>query len=154
MPDAPHIFIAQSRYYKEVADELISSVLKELKKAKASHETVEVPGAFEIPTAIKMAVKSNENVVTQKFFDGFIALGCVIRGETTHYDYVCSESARALQDLSVQNLIPLGYGILTVENKEQALLRARRSGQDRGGHAARTCLRMIEVKRHLNLYAE
>ncbi|MEE2954869.1 MAG: 6,7-dimethyl-8-ribityllumazine synthase [Pseudomonadota bacterium] len=154
MPDAPHIFIAQSRYYNEVADELISSVLKELRKAKASHETLEVPGAFEIPTAIKMAVKSSENSVTQKFFDGFIALGCVIRGETTHYDYVCSESARALQDLSVQYMIPLGYGILTVENKEQALLRAKRSGQDRGGHAARACLRMIEVKRHLNFYAE
>ena len=154
MPDAPHIFIAQSRYYFDVADELIASALKELSKANASHETVEVPGAFEIPTTIKMAVTCNEKVVSRKNFDGFIALGCVIRGETTHYDYVCSESARALQDLSVQLLIPLGYGILTVENKEQALLRARRSGQDRGGHAARACLKMIEIKRHLNFYTK
>ena len=140
----PKVLVVVANYYKSISFDLnlyASSVLNK----KTKYKFISVPGVFEIPVVISKNIKK---------YDGFIALGCVIRGETTHYDYVCSESARALQDLSVQYLIPLGYGILTVENKEQALLRARRSGQDRGGHAARACLRMIEVKRHLNFYAE
>lgn len=85
-------------------------------------------------------------------FDGYIALGCVIRGETTHYDYVCGESARALQDLSLKYALALGYGILTCENLDQAMARARRDDRDRGGHAARACLGMIELKRHFRLF--
>ena len=85
-------------------------------------------------------------------FDGYIALGCVIRGQTSHYDYVCGESARGLQDLALQHALAIGYGILTVENRDQAMARAKRSEQDRGGHAARACLRMLELKRHFHLY--
>ncbi len=152
MADAPHIMIVESRYYEEIAEELIQSVLTELEEAGATYERFEVPGAFEIPVAIKYAIRSMDFYAAQRRFDGYIALGCVIRGQTTHYDYVCSESARALQDLSVQYSLALGYGILTVENKDQAMARARRSEQDRGGHAARACLKMIEHKSHFRLF--
>lgn len=152
MADAPHIMIVESRYYEEIAEELIQSVLTELEEAGATYERFEVPGAFEIPVAIKYAIRSMDFYAAQRRFDGYIALGCVIRGQTTHYDYVCGESARALQDLSVQYSLALGYGILTVENKEQAMARAKRSEQDRGGHAARACLKMIEHKAHFRLF--
>ena len=152
MADAPHIMIVESRYYEEIAEELIQSVLTELEEAGATYERFEVPGAFEIPVAIKYAIRSMDFYAAQRRFDGYITLGCVIRGQTTHYDYVCSESARALQDLSVQYSLALGYGILTVENKDQAMARAKRSEQDRGGHAARACLKMIEHKSHFRLF--
>lgn len=152
MTEAPHIMIVESRYYEEIAEELITSVIKEIETAGASYERFEVPGAFEIPTAIKYAIRSMDFYTAGRRFDGYIALGCVIRGETTHYDYVCQESARALQDLSVQYSLALGYGILTVENRDQAMARARRDEQDRGGHAARACLKMIEHKRHFRLF--
>ena len=152
MSDEPHIMIVESRYYEEIAEELIASVVAEIEKAGASYERFEVPGAFEIPAAVKYAIRSMDFYSAGRRFDGYVTLGCVIRGETTHYDYVCQESARALQDLAIQYSLALGYGILTVENREQALARARRNGQDRGGHAARTCLRMIELKRHFRLF--
>jgi len=152
MSDAPHIMIIESRYYDEIAEHLIQSVVKEVEQAGATYERFEVPGAFEIPAAIKYAIRSMDFYSAGRRFDGYIALGCVIRGETTHYDYVCQESARALQDLAVQYSLALGYGILTVENRDQALARARREGQDRGGHAARACLKMIELKRHFHLF--
>jgi 6,7-dimethyl-8-ribityllumazine synthase len=152
MSDAPHIMIVESRYYDEIAEHLIQSVVKEVEQSGGTYERFEVPGAFEIPAAIKFAIRSMDFYSAGRRFDGYIALGCVIRGETTHYDYVCQESARALQDLAVQYSLALGYGILTVENRNQALARARRDGQDRGGHAARACLRMVEIKRHFHLF--
>lgn len=154
MADIPHIMIVESRYYEEVAEELIASVINELENFGATYERFEVPGAFEIPTAIKFAIQSGDAGSIQQNFDGFIALGCVIRGQTTHYDYVCGESARGLQELALKYSLALGYGILTVENQEQALARARRSEQDRGGHAARACLRMLELKSHFKLYPQ
>jgi len=153
MSEQPHIMIVESRYYEEIAEELISSVIAELDQAGATYERFEVPGAFEIPGAIRFAIQSMSLYsATRRRFDGYIALGCVIRGETTHYDYVCQESARGLQDLALQYSLALGYGILTVENRAQAMARARRSEQDRGGHAARACLRMVELKRHFRLF--
>jgi 6,7-dimethyl-8-ribityllumazine synthase len=85
---------------------------------------------------------------TQRF-DGYVALGCVIRGETTHYDHICAESARGLQDLAVREGLAIGYGILTVENEEQALARASAGGRDKGGEAVRACLALVELKRRL-----
>lgn len=152
MSDVPHIMIVESRYYEEIAEELIASVVTEIERAGATYERLEVPGAFEIPAAVKYAIRSMDFYSAGRRFDGYVALGCVIRGETTHYDYVCQESARALQDLTIQYSLALGYGILTVENRQQALARARRDGQDRGGHAARACLQMIELKRHFHLF--
>ena len=152
MADAPHIMVVEARFYGDVADELVNSAIAELDGAGASYERFQVPGAFEIPAAIRYAIRSMEFFTARRRFDGYIALGCVIRGETSHYDYVCQESARALQGLAMEYTLALGYGILTCENLDQALVRARRDGKDRGGHAARACLGMIELKRRFHLF--
>ena len=109
---------------------------------------VTVPGAFELPAAIALAYEGGHRPAGVRY-DGFVALGCVIRGETTHYDYVCSESARGLMDLSVNKGLPIGYGVLTVEDEAQAWARARVSEGDKGGFAARACLDMIGLRRRL-----
>lgn len=152
MATGPHIMIVEARFYPAISDELARGATAELERAGATHERVAVPGVFELPGAIRYAIRALDLVATRKRFDGYVALGCVIRGETTHYDYVCQESARALQDLAVEHALALGYGILTVENHAQAMERARADRKDRGGHAARACLAMIEMKRHFSLY--
>ena len=152
MADAPHIMIVEARFYEDVADALVESAIAELEGVGASYDRYRVPGAFEIPAAIRYAIRSMDFFSARRRYDGYIALGCVVRGETSHYDYVCQESARALQDLSVQYTLALGYGILTCENLDQAMERARRDGKDRGGHAARACLEMIGLKRQFHLY--
>lgn len=146
MSDAPHVLIVEARFYDEIADELAAGAAAALEAAGASHERLVVPGAFEIPAAIGFASDSNASG-RRPFFDGFVGLGCVIRGQTTHYDYVCTESARGLQDLALRRGLAIGYGILTCEDRSQALARARRSEHDRGGAAARACLAMIALKR-------
>lgn len=152
MSDAPHIMIVESPYYKEIADRMIESVLIELNSVDATYERFEVPGSFELPGAIRIAIESYNYPSDRRRFDGYIALGCVIRGQTSHYDYVCEESARGLNDLVLKYGIALGYGVLTTENRDQALARASRDQHDRGGAAARACLAMIELKRQFNLY--
>ncbi len=151
-PDAPHVLIVESRFYKDVADELLKGASAEIDAAGASFECISVPGAFEIPAAIQMGVRSMEFYAARRRFDGYIALGCVIRGETSHYDHICVESARKLQDLACQYALALGYGILTCENKEQAWERARTDGRNKGGETARACLSMLEIKRQFHLY--
>ena len=152
MADAPHVMLVEARFYDDIADHLVAGALAALAEAGATHERFRVPGAFEIPAAIRFALRSLDFDSARQRFDGYIALGCVIRGETTHYDYVCQESARALQDLAVRYTLALGYGILTVETRDQALRRARKDQLDRGGHAARACLAMIELKKRFRLY--
>lgn len=147
----PHILIVEARFYQDIADELARGAIQALDEAGASHERIAVPGAFEIPTAIAFALRRMELYPNQKRYDGFVALGCVIRGETTHYDYVCGESARGLQDLAVQHGLALGYGILTVENGDQAWARAKIDRKNKGGDAARACLAMLDLKRHFQL---
>lgn len=151
MSEAPHIMIVESPYYKEIAGHMLASVLIELTEYGATYERFEVPGSFELTGAIRNAIEIRNDRASGKKFDGFVALGCVIRGETSHYDYVCGESARGLNDLVIKYGIALGYGVLTTENKEQALIRAKRDGYDRGGAAARACIAMIELKRDLKL---
>ena len=146
MSDAAHILIVESPYYRAICDELAKGAIAALEAAGATYERIAVPGAFEIPTAVAMAMG--------KGYDGYVTLGCVIRGETSHYDYICGESARKLQDLAADHGLALGYGILTVETGEQARVRADASGKDKGGDAARTCLRMLEVKRHFQQSAQ
>lgn len=131
---------------------MIESVLIEINSVDATYERFEVPGSFELPGAIRIAIESYNYPSDQRRFDGYIALGCVIRGQTSHYDYVCEESARGLNDLVLKYGIALGYGVLTTENRDQALARASRDQHDRGGAAARACLAMIELKRQFNLY--
>jgi len=151
-PDAPHVLIVESRFYEDVADELLKGAGAALDAAGASFEKVSVPGAFEIPAAIQMGVRSMEFYAARRRFDGYIALGCVIRGETSHYDHICGESARKLQDLACQYALALGYGILTCETKEQAWERARIDGRNKGGETARACLSMLDIKRQFHLY--
>jgi 6,7-dimethyl-8-ribityllumazine synthase len=132
------ILIVESRYYPEIADALIAGAEKEIDRNDATSERVVVPGAFEIPGAIALAADR---------YDGFLALGCVIRGETTHYDYVCGESARGLMDLAIQRKLAIGYGIVTVNTMEQAKARAFTDRGDKGGDAAHACLAMVALGR-------
>lgn len=152
MPEAPRILIVEARFYEDIADELLRGAAAALDRAGAEYETVAVPGAFEIPAAIRMAIRSMDFVGGQRRYDGHIALGCVIRGATSHYDYVCAESARKLQDLACEYTLALGYGILTCDTREQAWERASVEGRDKGGEVARACLRMIELKRQFQLF--
>ncbi len=143
MADPFHILIAEARFFDEIADELVQGAQAVLDAANATFETVAVPGAYELPAAVRMAMESGR-------FDGYIALGCVIRGETSHYDYVCGESARGLMALCTEHGIALGYGILTTENRNQAWVRASRADKDKGAVAARACLQMIALRRAFN----
>ena len=142
MADAPRILIVEARFYEEIADELARGAIAALDAAGAAHDRVSVPGAFEIPAAIALAGRSPEGG-----YDGYVALGCVIRGETSHYDYVCVESARALQDLATRDGLAIGYGILTCETGEQAWERAKVDRKNKGRDAAEACLAMVALKR-------
>jgi 6,7-dimethyl-8-ribityllumazine synthase len=144
---APHILIVEARFYDDMADALLEGATFALTEAGATYEVVTVPGALEIPAAIAMALDGADNDDTN--YDGYVALGMVIRGETYHFDIVSNESSRALMDLSVSESIAIGNGILTVENDEQAWSRVRRSDKDKGGFAARAALTMIELKKKL-----
>src|SRR6266581_8013184 len=135
----PHLLMVEAPYYTHIAALLHEGAERAAAAAGATCEFVSVPGAFELPAAIALAAKTVER------FDGFVALGCVIRGETTHYDHSCAESARALQDLMVRDGLALGFGILTCENEAQALVRAapadsEKGGRDKGGESTRACL--------------
>ena len=136
--DAPlKVLIVVAPYYKDIADDLVAGARAELEAAGAHVEMVEVPGALEVPTAVGLA---------RDHYDGFVALGCVIRGETTHYDTVCNDSSRALQLLGLEGMC-IGNGILTVENHEQAAVRADPAAQNKGGGAAAAALHLIALKR-------
>lgn len=126
-------------FYRDIADNLIAGARKVLDAANVAHETIEVPGALEIPTSVALAARSGE-------FDGFVALGCVIRGETTHYDTVCNDSSRGLTLLGLKGVC-IGNGILTVENTAQAMARARPEEMNKGGGAAEACLHLIALAR-------
>ena len=139
-----HILIVTARFYPAISEELVKGAMVTLESEGATYEEIGVPGAFEIPAAIRFAMNN-------KKYDGFIALGCVIRGETTHYDYVCSESARGRMQLALKHAVAIGYGILTVENEEQARVRAGSEQGNKGGDAAEACLRMIALKRQFDV---
>ncbi|HEY4136297.1 MAG TPA: 6,7-dimethyl-8-ribityllumazine synthase [Alphaproteobacteria bacterium] len=151
MSDAPHIMIVEARFYEDIADELLKGAVAAIKAAGATYEKFSVPGAFEIPAAVQFALRAQELDAKRRPFDGYVALGCVIRGETTHYDYVCGESARGLQDLALRHTLAVGYGILTVENEAQAWARGRVTEGDKGGTVTRACLDMIKMKRQFGL---
>jgi 6,7-dimethyl-8-ribityllumazine synthase len=139
---APHLLIIEARFYGDLADELARGAIREIEGAGASFQRVSVPGVLEIPAALAYAVDHGG-------YDGFVLLGCVIRGETGHYDIVAVQSARAAMDLAVQHRLALGNGILTVENGDQAWARARVEEKNKGGDAARAALAMIQVRADL-----
>ncbi|MEO9337236.1 6,7-dimethyl-8-ribityllumazine synthase [Mesorhizobium sp. SB112] len=138
---APKLLIIEARFYDDLADALLDGAKAALDAAGATYDVITVPGALEIPAVISFALTGGEE------YDGFVALGCVIRGETYHFDIVANESCRALMDLAVQESLAIGNGILTVENDEQAWVRAKRSEGDKGGFAARAALTMINIQK-------
>ncbi len=133
--------IVVGTFYRDLADKLIASARSTFEEAGAQVEVFEVPGAYELPLAARYAVDAG--------FDGVAALGAVIRGETTHYDYVCGECARGLMDLQVETRVPCAFGVLTVENMDQALARAGGGKRDQGRHAAEAVLAMTALREQL-----
>ena len=152
MAEHPQIMIVEARFYEDIAEELALGAISVLETAGATYERYAVPGVFEIPAAIQMAIRSLDFTTLRGRFDGYVVLGCVIRGETSHHDLVARESARAIQDLVAKYTLALGFGIVTAENREQAKIRAAVDGRNRGGAAARACLQMLDVKRQLLLF--
>lgn len=143
MAGNPNVLIVEARFYDEISDALLDGAKAALARAGATFDVVTVPGALEIPAAIAMALRSDQP------YDGYVALGCVIRGETRHFDIVAGESARGLMDLAVAYAAAIGNGIITVENETQAWARARASEQNKGGAAAEAALGMIALKARL-----
>lgn len=139
--------IVEARFYDDIQDALMAGAVAELKAAGVSHDVITVPGALEIPAAIAIAIDAAEK--NGRPYDAAIALGCVVRGDTIHFEIVAIESSRALMDLSVTRKFPLGNGIITVNNEEQAWARARAAELDKGGDAARAALAMLRIKRRL-----
>jgi len=145
-----HLLIVEARFYDDISDALFGGARLALEAAKATFDRITVPGALEIPYAIRMAAEASDGGTIEKPYDGYVALGCVIRGETTHYEIVSEQSARGLMDLTLEGLA-IGNGILTVENEEQAWERASAEKLDKGGGAAAAALAMIEIRRQLGL---
>jgi len=138
-----HLLIVEARFYAEISDMLLAGATRALDEAGASFERVTVPGALEIPAAIRLAIGSGG-------YDAFVALGCVIRGETSHYDIVAGESARGLMELALHHQALIGNGILTTNSGAQARVRADPDGKDKGGGAARAALALLRVKTSLS----
>ena len=137
------ILVIEARFYEHISDMLLDGAMAALEDANAEVHKIVVPGALEIPHVISMSEAADAG------YDGYVALGCVIRGETTHYDYVCQESARAIMDLAVNQQLAIGNGIITVENEAQAIARGDKSKKDKGGFAARAAMTMIAIREEL-----
>jgi 6,7-dimethyl-8-ribityllumazine synthase len=143
MADRPHILILEARFYADIADELARGAVAVLDRAGATHAKIGVPGALELPAAMAMALAGSRR------YDGYVVLGCVIRGETSHYDIVAGEAARGVMRLAVEHRLAVGFGLLTVEDDEQAWERAGVDRQNKGGAAAETALAMIALRAKL-----
>lgn len=148
----PHVLVVEARFYEELADAMVASVQAELAAASVEMTRWAVPGTFELPAAIRMALAAAARR-TGPAYDGFIALGCVIRGETDHYEHICREASRGLMNLTLEFGIALGFGVLTCHNYAQAKARAAADGKNKGADAARACLRMMALRRDLQLPA-
>jgi len=144
-PSGARILVVEARFYNDIADALLAGAAKALDEAQASWDSIVVPGALEIAPAIAIVLDAADK--QKKPYDGVVALGCVIQGETFHFDIVAMQSARTILDLSIERRIPIGNGILTVDTEPQAWARARLTEGDKGGDAARAALALIELKR-------
>lgn len=141
------ILIVEARFYDGIAAALLAGAMKALTAAGAEVDRISVPGSLEIPAAIAIALDAAQR--KRRPYDGVVALGCVIRGDTIHFEIVSQESARGLMELSIARSLPIGNGIITVNTEAQALERARMEGQDKGGDAARAALALVGLKRGL-----
>lgn len=140
----PRVLIIEARFYDDIADALADGAIAELDAQAAAWDRIAVPGCLEIPQAMNEAVRRDAS------YAGVVALGCVIRGETSHYDIVCNETNRWMMDVAIRHALPLGNGVLTVDTKEQALARARGGRDGKGGDAARACLRVLDLRRYFS----
>ena len=141
------VLIVEARFYEHIADALLAGATRVLDEAGAQYDRLSVPGALEVPAAIAMAIDAPK--AKRAPYDGVVALGCVIQGETYHFELVSNESARGLMDLSLGRQLALGNGILTVDNETQALARSTADGRNKGAAAARAVLAMVALKRSL-----
>jgi 6,7-dimethyl-8-ribityllumazine synthase len=141
------ILVVEARFYDDIADALLAGATRALEQAGVKWDRLTVPGSLEIPAAIAMAVEAAEQ--RGQPYDGAVALGCVIRGDTIHFEIVSYESARALIDFAVAKRFPVGNGILTVDTESQAWARARAEEADKGGDAVRAALEMVRLKRRV-----
>ena len=147
--DKIRILIVEARFYSDLADELLRGAVDALEAYGAAHELVTVPGALEIPGAIALAEEGGHRPAGAAPYDGYVALGTVIRGETYHFEIVANESARGLMELTIGKRLCIGNGILTVEDEAQAWARAKLSEGDKGGGAARAALTMVALRQQL-----
>ncbi|MCB2101156.1 MAG: 6,7-dimethyl-8-ribityllumazine synthase [Rhodobacterales bacterium] len=151
MNGSKRVLIVEARFYEDIADGLYEGVVAELEKAGVAHDRITVPGVFEIPTAVRMAMRAQETQAGPTLYDGVITTGCVIRGETDHYDHICREASRALMELSVTYCFPHGFGVLTCESYAQAKVRADVAQKNKGADAAHACLRLMELRESFGL---
>ncbi|PZQ79612.1 MAG: 6,7-dimethyl-8-ribityllumazine synthase [Ancylobacter novellus] len=147
--DGARVLIVEARFYDDIADELLAGAQQAIAAAGATADVISMPGALEIPTAIAIAVDAAAAAGAP--YDAAVALGCVVRGETYHFEIVAGESSRALMDLAVARKLPLGNGILTVENDEQAWVRARVAEGNKGGGAVEAALTLLRLKRRVGV---
>ncbi|MBC6439484.1 MAG: 6,7-dimethyl-8-ribityllumazine synthase [Rhodospirillales bacterium] len=138
MATTPHILILEARYYQDITDNLARGAITELEAWGATYERVELAGAFEIPGGMRMAIATGK-------YDGYLALGCVLRGETSHYGHICNEVARGINDLAMKHMAPVGFGVLTCDTLEQAEVRADPERKNKGKEAAVACIKMVEL---------
>jgi len=141
MSDRRRVLIIEARFYEQIADDLAKGAIAVLDGANVDYDRISVPGAFEIPPVIAMDLDAENG----PSYDGYITLGCVIRGETDHYDHICRETSRSIMDLAVLGGAALGFGILTCENMAQAVARADVEQKNKGKDVAEACLRMMEL---------
>jgi len=147
----PHVLIIEATFYPEIADELAAGAIATLNDAGVTYERIKVPGALEIPSVVRYAVKSMQLFCGNDRFDGFVALGCVIRGDTSHYDHVCDNAIGGLSRLATEYALAIGNGVLTVENRAQAMARASVAQGNKGGVAAQACIEMVQLKSRFGL---
>ncbi|MEM8550844.1 MAG: 6,7-dimethyl-8-ribityllumazine synthase [Pseudomonadota bacterium] len=143
----PRALIIEARFYEDIAEMLLAGARATLAERGFSHETITVPGVLEIPSALSMAIQASRR--RDLAFDAFVVLGCVIRGETGHYDIVAVEGNRAIVNIAVEGRLALGNGILTVENREQAVVRADPQQKDKGGDAAAAAIALFDLRHAL-----
>lgn len=141
------VLVIEARYYDEIADNMVIGATPIIEEAGFTIERMSVPGTFEIPAACEMAIQAGLRDPHQKYA-GILALGCVIRGQTDHYDHICRETSRAIMELTVDHRYPIGFGVLTCENMGQAEERADPARKNKGAEAASAVTRMIELRRH------
>jgi len=151
MAEGARILVVESRFYEDIADNLVRGCVRELTEHGAGYKRIIVPGVLEIPAVVRYAVRTMELRATDHRYAGYVVLGCAIKGETDHYEHVCRDSMQGVSRLTLDYSLALGNGILTCPTRAMAEDRADPEGKNLGGKAARACLRMIEVKRELGL---